>query len=76
MVEDVASEDSRGQMGLGGSGPRLTAVLLFCGVRGPEEGSQTATDQGLHLGAANQPCDLGHSLYSLGFICYLSFERG
>lgn len=67
MVKDAASEDSRGQMGLGGSGPSLTAVLLFCGARGPEQGSQTATDQSLDLGAANQPCDPGAFFILSGF---------
>lgn len=67
MVQDAASEDSRGQMGLGGSGSRLSAVLPFCGARGPEQESQIATGQGLDLGAANQPCDLGAFFILSGF---------
>ena len=49
VVKHAASEDSRGQMGLDASCPRLIAVLLLCGERCPEQGSQIATDQGLEL---------------------------
>lgn len=67
VVKHAASEDSRGQMGLDASCPRLIAVLLLCGERCPEQGSQIATDQGLDLGIANQPCDLGTFFMLSGF---------
>ena len=67
VAKHAASEDGRGQVGLDGSCPRIIAVLLLCGAQCPEQGSQIATDQGLDLGAANQPCDLGTFFILSGF---------
>lgn len=55
----LASEESRGQMGLNGLCPKLIIILLVCAVQCPERGCQVATDLGLDLGFAKRPCDLG-----------------